>query len=152
MKQKIINTAVIVIAGLFSGLLAYTSASKLLNKDRFISSLQSVDFLNQHSSLLYFLIPSLELALGLLLVYTGTRLIGLFGFLLYLLTVTGYLLTMLLLQKNLPCVCVGINASMTWWQQLGANILLIALVALAILLIPRNQYHIAIHARLFRPK
>lgn len=137
---------------LFSGLLAYTAASKFFNTELFLTALQAIDFIHPYAPLLSIAIPVIEVILALLIIYARTRMIGLFAFLVYVLIVTGYLLTALVLSKNLPCTCVGLSSSLSWWQQLGVNLVLIVLVSLSIFATQRAVYRIAIQSRLLRPE
>src|SRR5258708_39041649 len=104
------------IAALLIFLFVYTAISKLMNIDNFKTLISKSPVIRRNAVLLSWLIPSVELFVGLMLFIPASRgyaflfssiLMGIFTF---------YVACMLLFIPNLPCSCGGVIQQMNWTQ------------------------------------
>lgn len=137
------TTIVEIISALFILLFVYTATSKLLGYDNFRGTIVKSAFLRPYVNIVAWLIPSVELIVSGLLFIQRTRLWGLFGSLILMISFTGYVGLLLAFEKNLPCSCGGVISEMSWTQHLIFNSLFLAFAALGIWLkrklIQRNE-------------
>ena len=120
------------ISSLLIFLFGYTAISKLLSIHRFEAVLEQSPLISSGAAMLAWQVPLVELFIVLLLIFSSTRIMGLWmsGIMLFLFTV--YLCYMVLFSPNLPCSCGGVISSMSWKGHVLFNLLFIGLTAVGI--------------------
>jgi len=119
MKRKII---VEVICGLLILLFIYTGLSKMLDYGAFRLQLGKSPFITRFAVPVAWTLPAIEILVALSLVFSRTRLIGLYVSLFLMTMFTAYIYAMLNYSYDLPCSCGGIISKMTWDQHLWFNV------------------------------
>jgi hypothetical protein len=109
-------------AYLLLALFMYTAASKILTINAFSSTLAKSPLIGSNSLLVAWLIPIIEIIVGILLIITGTRKLGLYASLVLLGIFTLYLVYMVSSGTKLPCHCGGAISTMTWQQHIWFNV------------------------------
>ena len=117
------------LSGVFIFLLVYTASSKLLNPAPFRVVLKQVPLLGKEVSFWAAAIPLAEIGITLLLVFEGSRRVGMYGTLVLIGLFTGYLLYLLLAAPHLPCSCGGLIGALSWKQHLVLNTALAGLAS-----------------------
>jgi len=114
-------------------LFSYTSADKLLNLDRFTTSMYNQPIPHWLAYALARLIPVAEILTAVSLLFPATQRLGLLSSFILLSTFTLYI-TFILLHffRKIPCSCAGIFRHITWQQHLWINLLMLALTVLAL--------------------
>lgn len=120
-------------------LFVYTAASKLLQPEVFRFHLQRAPFIAFAAPVLTWLIPALELAFSLLLLFPFTRTTGLWASLVLLCLFTLYLGAMLLSGSTLPCSCGGVIGALGWEAHVALNTFFLSLCAVALAVPGRQQ-------------
>jgi putative oxidoreductase len=128
MKKR---TFIEIIASLFVLLFVYTALSKLFLPEKFKWALGKSPLISSYKDIIVWAIPSVELALALLLFFPKTRRWGLLSSFILMSIFTVYISYMMLFTPKLPCSCGGIIQYMTWKQHLVFNILFTALAGWA---------------------
>ena len=100
---------------------AYTGSSKFLDSKAFVAVLHEVPVIGRGAGVIAILLPLTELLIALLLLFEGTRLIGLYASLVLLSFFTVYLVWMVLAVPHLPCSCGGIIGRMGWKEHIAFN-------------------------------
>ena len=109
-------------AYLLLALFMYTAASKILTINAFSSTLAKSPLIGSNSLLVAWLIPIIEIIVGILLIITGTRKLGLYASLVLLGIFTLYLVYMVSSGTKLPCHCGGAISTMSWQQHIWFNL------------------------------
>ena len=135
MKQNVI---IEIICFLLILLFVYTGLSKLFNYAEFKSQLSRSPGLEDWSAVIAIVLPIAELITAGMLAVTMTRRAGLILSFTLIVLFTGYIIYMLLFEKNLPCSCGGVIKEMTWKQHLVFNIFFL-LMALAAMRLQKNK-------------
>src|SRR6478672_3526815 len=109
--KRIVTTEFI--SSLLVFLFGYTAISKLLSINLFEAVLEQSPLISSGAAMLAWQIPLVELFIVLLLIFSSTRIMGLWmsGIMLFLFTV--YLCYMVLFTPNLPCSCGGVISSLS---------------------------------------
>lgn len=124
-----------IICGLLILLFAYTAISKLANFDSFRATLRLMPMAGSMNEVVTWAIPITELIITALLFIQRSRLTGLYGSLLLLLSFTGYMGYLLLsAPKNLPCSCGGVLRQMIFRDHILFNVGFIILTMTGIIL------------------
>jgi hypothetical protein len=128
--KRIVTTELI--SSLLIFLFGYTAISKLLSIHRFEAVLEQSPLISSGAALLAWQIPLAELGIVLLLIFSSTRIMGLWmsGIMLFLFTV--YLIYMILFSHYLPCSCGGVISTMSWPVHIGFNVLCIGLTVVGL--------------------
>jgi hypothetical protein len=116
-------------------LFSYTALSKLLDYKTFSGQLSKSPFLEQYATTIAWLLPVTECIIALLLLFTKTRLTGLFASFALMLAFTIYIYMMLHYSYYVPCSCGGVLAMMSWPQHFWFNIFFTLLALTGILLV-----------------
>lgn len=126
------NTYIDISSALLVCLFTYAALSKLSGYSMFKSQLERSPFLFHTAALLAGWIPIIELTISFLLVFTKTRLYGLYASVVLMIMFTEYISAMLRFSYYIPCSCGGVLSTMSWNQHLIFNIFftLLAIVAL----------------------
>lgn len=112
-----------VIASLYLCLYLYTAISKLANFDLSVAQLNKQPFPDAYTPILVWLIPGFELLGGGLLLFSRTKLSGLYLCVGLMSIFTIYVsLVMLNYYGHIPCSCGGLISSLSWKQHLYFNI------------------------------
>lgn len=121
----------------------YAAISKLIDFDQTRAQMHSQVFSATFSSILTWAIPAIELLTTALLVYSKTRIYGLYVSAILLFVFTMYIV---LVINNafgrIPCSCGGVLEKMSWGQHLAFNIvfLLLTLSSIVFELKERGPY------------
>lgn len=133
-RTTIIETIIFFYAILF----LYTGISKLIDYETFRDSIKDSPILEPIATFIAWGLPSTEILVTTMLIIPRWRLKGLYASLLLMTSFTGYVLCLLLFDKELPCSCGGILQQLTWPQHLIFNITFLLLVITAIILQKRE--------------
>lgn len=129
-----------VIAILLISLFTYAAVSKLMTYTNFKFQLKRSPYLTNIAGFVSFLLPTIEIAISVLLVKRNTRLFGFYGAFFLMCLFTGYIYIMLNYSPYLPCTCGGVLSSMSWNQHLYFNICFMVLSLVGILLMAKQNY------------
>jgi uncharacterized membrane protein YphA (DoxX/SURF4 family) len=127
-----------IISLLFILLFVYASFSKLMDFPNFKLQLGKSPVTTSFSGLFSLMIPSLEILISCLLVYSALRLFALYAAFGMMTLFSIYIFAILHYSPYIPCSCGGVLQKMSWNQHLLFNILFTILAALAILLYPKQ--------------
>ncbi|GLU56232.1 MauE/DoxX family redox-associated membrane protein [Dyadobacter frigoris] len=119
---------------LFIVLFIYASVSKLLDYQKFMIQLRQSPLLSAWSVLFSWFVPAIEIILAIMLVFSRTRIMALYGSFTLMVTFTAYIITILNFSDYIPCSCGGILENMSWKEHLLFNLGFTALVVIGILL------------------
>lgn len=142
MKKTTINIVSVLLITLF----VHAALIKGLDYGTFRNQLAVYPLLGPFATIIAWLLPAAELTTAVLLIWPGTRMLGL-TFSLSLMTIlTGYIIFLLNTGHDVPCACEGLLGLASWPAQLRFNIifLLIALLGFLLQLLAHQE------ARLFR--
>lgn len=115
-------------------LFVLAAASKITYLDQFQAKLNDFSILSAFPALLAWLIPSVEIGIGMLLLFRKTRLSGLYASLTWFVLFTLYLSLVLNAHMPMPCACDGLWLSVGWHTQLLFNSACIFVAISALLL------------------
>jgi hypothetical protein len=124
-KTEIINAALIF-------LFMYAAGSKLFNFNAFRTSLYQSPLLMQWALILAWLLPSMEIATAVLLLFKRSRPTGLYLSLFLMVAFTIYISFILLKGGHLPCSCGGVIKKLSWGQHFWFNLFFIILTLIGI--------------------
>jgi hypothetical protein len=124
--------AILLFSSLLLFLFTYTAISKLTDLATFRTALEKVPFTARGAAVLAVAIPMAELVIVLLLLFSSTRLKGLYASAGLLTLFTIYLVGMLLFASSLPCSCGGVISGMGWWEHVGMNVGLVVFTVMGI--------------------
>lgn len=134
-----------IITALFILLFLYTAISKITEHDTFRTILSKSPLLKLSAGLLSWLLPVTEIITSILLFLPFTRKHGLILSLGLMAVFTIYVAYMVLFVPNLPCSCGGVLKELSWNQHIIFNLFFTALGALALRLIYKQKFFIAIN-------
>jgi uncharacterized membrane protein YphA (DoxX/SURF4 family) len=113
-------------------LFLYTAYAKIIDHDRFLKGLTKVAIISGIAGFLSWVVPVAEIIVSILLIIPQFARLGLYIFTGLLILFSGYILSMLLWAKHLPCNCGGAIEKLSWTQHLWFNAAFIALAILAL--------------------
>ena len=119
---------------LFVLLFVYAAVSKLLDYQKFSVQLGKSPILTKYSTMLAWIIPTIEIVISILLAIPRFRLVGLYSFFSLMIIFTGYIIAITQFSDNIPCSCGGVLQSLSWNQHLAFNVIFIIMATLGILL------------------
>lgn len=120
-------------------LFVYTAASKLADFGSFQNQMNAQPLPEWLASLVVWTLPAVEISTGVLLIFSGTRLAGLYVSSALLLMFTGYVgLALAGAFGSIPCSCGGIIESLSWEAHLTVN-LIFTVLSLAGIMLYRNH-------------
>jgi hypothetical protein len=131
MKRKIAIEAISIILVV---LFVYAALSKIMDFETFRVQLGKSPLLALMSGLIAYVVPTAELLISLLLVFSRTRLIGFYSSLMLLFLFTAYLIAILNFSYYVPCSCGGILQGMSWRTHIFFNLGFIVLSVIGIVL------------------
>lgn len=126
------STLVEIIAHLFIILFLYTGIAKLMEFDVFQEQLDESPVLSFAAPFIAWALPITEFIISLLLFFPRFRLKGLYASLIIMILFTAYVITILSIDKELPCSCGGIIEALSWTGHLIFNSSFVLLALLAI--------------------
>lgn len=122
------------IAYAFVILFVYTALSKWFRYDIYLYDLNRSPELGPYAGFVSLFIPGSELIVAGLVLFSKTRLLGLYGALALMLAFTGYVVYVLEFTTSRPCTCGGIIRELSWRNHLIFNIGFTLLAVLGIIL------------------
>ncbi len=120
------------ISFLFVFLFMYAAVSKLIDYDRFKIQLGQSPLLNPFANGLAWAVPALEMLIAGLLLFSRSRLQGLYASFGLMTLFTLYIFFITRFSDYVPCSCGGILQNMNWNQHLVFNILFVVLGVLGV--------------------
>ncbi|TXJ24867.1 MAG: hypothetical protein E6Q24_15070 [Chitinophagaceae bacterium] len=132
---------IVIICSLLAFLFVYTGLNKMLDYSEFRFQLGRSPFIQPIAGLVAATLPAFELLVALALIFSATRLWGLYASFFLMLLFTGYIWTMLKYSYYVPCSCGGVLAALDWNDHLIFNgaFTLLSLVGI-ILQVQTNLY------------
>lgn len=127
-KQILLEILCFLVVTLF----LYAAVAKLTDYTRFTVQLQQSPIIAPFSSLAAWLVPSLEIILALMITFSRTRLVALYGSFTLMVMFTLYITAILLFAEKVPCSCGGILEKMTWSTHLIFNAVYVFIILAAI--------------------
>jgi len=121
------ETLVEVISFLFILLFLYASISKLLDYEKFVIQLAKSPLISRFNMPVSIAIPTIEIAIALLLAINKTQLLGLYCSYGIMLLFTEYIIYIMNFSDNIPCSCGGVLQHLSWGQHLIFNFLFLIL-------------------------
>lgn len=115
------ETIIEVICALTIILFIYTGLNKIMDLNKFKSTIDRSPFIQNYSSFLTYFIPIGEIFISVLLIIPRSRLLGLYLSFALMAFFTGYVWLMLNYAYDLPCSCGGIISELTWEDHLVFN-------------------------------
>lgn len=134
------TTILEIITVLYIILFLYTGISKVMDYAVFKEQIATSPLLAPVSRLIAIAVPAVEFLITLMLIVPRWKLKGLYASLGLMTAFTGYIIAVLLLNKEIPCSCGGVIELMTWSQHIIFNSTFIAL-AIAAIIIERKMKH-----------
>ncbi|SDF45833.1 hypothetical protein SAMN05216464_11878 [Mucilaginibacter pineti] len=116
-------------------LFVYTAHAKIVDHDRFLKGLTRVHIINGYALYISWLVPIIEIIVSLLLLIPQTAKQGLIAFIGVMILFTGYILSAMIWEPVLPCLCGGAIEKLSWSQHVWFNLAFILLAILALRLI-----------------
>ena len=120
-------------------LFLYTAHSKWIDHFRFLNGLSRVTFIGGYALYISWLVPAAEALIALFLIIPQTYKWGLYGFTGLMTLFTGYIVSMVLWAKKLPCHCGGAIEKLSWTQHIWFNLAFIAIAVFALWLSNANN-------------
>lgn len=129
------RTILTVVCALLIFLFLYTGVSKYLNFITFAEDMKNQPFPQWMTFLLIWVLPAIEIMLGLGLMFNKSRLISLYGSFILMLLFTVYVALILLnVFDKIPCSCGGVLQSLGWNEHLIFNFCFLAISCIGCLL------------------
>jgi uncharacterized membrane protein YphA (DoxX/SURF4 family) len=116
-----------IIAHLFIILFLYTGIAKLMEFDVFQEQLAESPVLEPMAPVVAWGLPITEFVISILLFFPRFRLKGLYASFVMMVLFTAYVITILSIDKELPCSCGGIVEALSWKGHLIFNSVLVLL-------------------------
>ncbi|TDQ10276.1 MauE/DoxX family redox-associated membrane protein [Pedobacter metabolipauper] len=133
------ETIVSIISSLYILLFLYAATSKLADYQNFKIQIAKTPIISDFSMVLPWLVPTVEIIISILLIFSRTVLVGLYASLALMTTFTVYIYSILHFSDVIPCSCGGVLQKMNWDQHLVFNIFFILLTIIGILLQPSTK-------------
>jgi hypothetical protein len=128
-----------IITLLFIILWVYAGLSKLIDYSSFRFQLGRSPYIELFASIIAIGLPMIEILIAFALLFSSTRLIGLYASFFLMALFTGYIYMMLHYSYFISCSCGGILSKMDWDTHLTFNLACILLIGLGILLFETYQ-------------
>jgi len=139
MKYAIFKTRLTeIISALLIFLFVYAATSKLLDYQKFQVQLGQSPLLTSFAGWIAWLVPPIEIIVSLLLLFSKTRLLGLYASLTLMVMFSSYVVAITRFSDYIPCSCGGVLTKMNWNQHLVFNIIFV-LITLTGILIHSNK-------------
>ncbi|WP_225874812.1 MauE/DoxX family redox-associated membrane protein [Pedobacter hiemivivus] len=132
LSDKIKRIIVDIITYLYVLLFLYTAASKLMDYENSELQMSKSPIITEFAYILVWLVPTIEIIISLLLIWTKTNFIGLYVSFMLMIIFTAYIIAILNLSSHIPCSCGGVISALNWNEHLIFNIIFIILAFIAI--------------------
>lgn len=126
---------VIAIRWLCMALFIYTAYAKITDHDRFLKGLIRVHLISGFAVFISFAVPVVEIIIAMSLLIPRFAKIGLYSFTATMAVFTIYIISALIWEKNLPCLCGGAIEKLSWTQHIWFNLAFILIAMFAIRLL-----------------
>jgi uncharacterized membrane protein YphA (DoxX/SURF4 family) len=123
---------------LLIALFVYAATSKLFDLQKFKVQLGQSPILTHFAGLVVWVIPGLEIIISVLLIFSSSRLFGLYLSFSLMVLFTAYIIAITRFSEFIPCSCGGILQRMNWNQHLIFNCVFVLLAIVSILLYPNR--------------
>lgn len=133
------KTLTVSIAVILSILFAYAAYNKLKIYPTFVSQLTTSPITKHYAQFLSWFVPGTEMIIVGLLLFSRTRLVGLYSSFFLMLAFTIYIYLLLHFTSYMPCGCGGIINGFTWSQHLWFNVIFTALAGTGVVLFASSQ-------------
>jgi uncharacterized membrane protein YphA (DoxX/SURF4 family) len=134
------NKIIEIICCLLAILFVYASVSKLLEYDLFQLQLNQSPFITRFSGIIAWLLPIIEIIVGLLFMFRKWRLLAFYSSLFLLTLFTAYLVAMLNFSYYIPCSCGGVLSILSWKEHILFNLFFILLTITGLLFETNNLF------------
>lgn len=124
---------------LFIVLFVYASITKLLDYEKFAVQMGQSPMLTKWAEQLAWLVPTVELCTVGLLLFSNSKLVGLYVSVSLMVMFTVYILLASKFSDYVPCSCGGVLQNMTWDQHLVFNLFFVASGMVAVIRYPQQQ-------------
>ena len=129
------------ISALLIMLFLYASVSKFTDFQRFYGEMNNQPLPNSWTPFLVWTVPSLEIAISVVLIFERTRMVGFIASLALMTLFTIYTGAILLhFFEYVPCSCGGVIRKLTWPQHLVFNLFFVTLSVMGIILQRRSSF------------
>jgi hypothetical protein len=119
-------------------LFLYTAYAKTVDHERFLSGLSRVQLIARSALYISWLVPAAEIVISFLLLIPKTAKVGLYSFMGLMTVFTGYIFSVLLWEKIVPCHCGGVIEKLSWAQHIWFNLAFITIAIVALRLSKSN--------------
>jgi uncharacterized membrane protein YphA (DoxX/SURF4 family) len=120
-------------------LFLYAAYAKIVDHDHFLKGLTKVHIISRFAVYISWFVPLAEVISSLLLLIPQTARLGLYTFAGLMSLFTGYIFSVLLWEKVLPCSCGGAIEKLSWSQHIWFNLAFIA-IAVSALWLSSSKY------------
>src|SRR5690606_24243208 len=117
-NKKYRELTINVLSLLFIVLFVYAAFSKLRDFETFTLQLAQSPLLSAYAEIIAFLVPGLEIALAVLLVFEKFRTPALYASFTLMVMFTTYIYIILNFSDFVPCSCGGVLEDLSWTQHL----------------------------------
>lgn len=124
---------------LFIVLFVYASITKLLDYEKFAVQMGQSPMLTKWAEQLAWLVPTVELCTVGLLLFSNSKLVGLYVSVSLMVMFTVYIILASKFSDYVPCSCGGVLQNMTWDQHLVFNLFFVASGMVAVIRYPQQQ-------------
>lgn len=146
---RIADRTVEVIKLLLILLFVYAAVSKLMVYDKFVVQIGLSPLLPPFFKSIAWLIPVIELAVSLSLIFPSTVRAGLYASFVLMLSFTFYIAGILTIAAHVPCSCGGALEMLSWEEHLVLNMIYLILSVIGIVLHERTLRSLNDKAPLF---
>lgn len=143
MKSNLLTAIYMLLITLFS----YTAIAKLIDIKLFTIEMHNQPLPLWFTSLLVYLLPSIEILIVICLLFENHRFLALIISLILMLFFTAYTILILIhMFPRVPCSCGGVIKNLTWKQHLVFNLFFDGIIIWALILNEDIRKHKRIHA------
>ena len=134
MSDKTKGIILDVITYLYILLFFYAATSKLIAYEKSELQMSKSPIITDYAHILVWLVPGIEVIIGIFLVIPKTVLNGLYAALALMILFTAYIYSILNFSNYIPCSCGGVLQQLSWSEHLIFNTVFILLALVAIYL------------------
>ena len=134
MSKRLQTILVEIISALLIFLFVYAAASKLVDYQKFQVQLSQSPMLTAFAGWVSWIIPSVEIIISIMLVFSRFRLLGLYASFGLMVMFTTYIIAITKFSDYIPCSCGGVLQKMSWNQHLIFNVGIVLLTLASIIL------------------
>ena len=119
-------------------LFIYAAVTKLIDYNKFRLQIGQSPVLTAFAGTIVWLVPAIEVVIAMLLMTKRFRLAGLYTSFSLMVMFTAYIVVITRFSEYVPCSCGGVLEKLNWNEHLVFNICVVALIAIAILIYPKD--------------